>query len=272
MQLQTLISNSNEFYYIDRFDDILKLALMLKAQYYYADACLNKIFGFYEDHHSLIEIDCPFKITNSVFFNGYSVPKESVSRNKTYFYVKEYPFFLFPENRRADFMNGYIAFKYPSTDDRDGIPDYGFIDKITGAFIEDAILLYGVDDWFKYSSYINTISACYQRMKFSTESIVFDDMQNDEVISSVMSSKIANGRKLLVLNSRNKNYAMYVFKALLGPITKADRLTITINPDIFERNKFMATFTVTKKKTKKVDIAELGDIVISTRAFMLNLI
>lgn len=266
MQLQTLISNSNKFYYIDRFDDILKIALALKAQLYYADAISNKIYGFYEEHYSIIEVDAPFKITNSVFFAGYSAPKEEIGIHKTYFYTEEYPYILFPENRRGELVNGNIDLKYPDFVDT----NYALIDRMTGKYLTDSFISYDPDKWFKIPEYIDQIRAFNQRSYTLDSPIIFDDMQSNQVISDVMSSKVTEGRKLLILNSNGRNYGLYIFKSILGPITKADKLTLFIQQDRFESQKFMATFRVFKKNTK-LDIPELTSMTIDSHAFILNL-
>ena len=266
MQLQTLISSSNKFYYVDRFDDILKIALALKAQLYYADAITNKIFGFYEEHYSILEVDVPFKITNSVFFAGYSAPKEAISNHKTYFYMEEYPYILFPENRRAEVMNGNIDLRYPDFIDT----NYSLIDRMTGKALDDSFIAYDQEKWFKIPEYINQIILYNQRVYTLDSPMAFEDMQTNEVISEVMSNKITEGRKLLIVNAYGRNYGLYIFKSMLGPVTKADKLTLFIQQDRFESQKFMATFRVFKKKTK-LDIPELTSMTIDTHAFILNL-
>ena len=65
-------------------------------------------------------------------------------------------------------------------------------------------------------------------------------------------------------------YSFYVFKSLLGPLTKSDKLTAYIQPDILEPNKFAITFSVYKKKSK-LGIPDLIDQKVDTHVFMINL-
>ena len=264
MQAHTLISNSNNFYYLDRFDDITKIALALKAQLYYADPIRNKIFGFYEENYSLIETEAPFKISNPVFFAGYNIPKDIVNEFKTFFYCQEHPTFLFPENRRGDFVNHNIGLSV--------IKDagYSFVDLMTGNEMIDSFMSCGYDMEYRIPEYINSINSFESRFNTLGEPIVFEDIQNNPVIADVMSSKITQGAKLLVLSANGRNYGFYAFKSLLGPMTKADKLTLIIRPDKIEKNKFMITYRVFKKKTK-LDIPELSSMTIDTHAFILNL-
>lgn len=262
MQQQILTSNSNNFHYIDRFDDIMKIALALKAQLYYADSITNKIFGFYEEGYSIIETEVPFKITNSVFFSGTSLQKDIINFHKTFFYVDEYPFYLFPENRRADFMNNNILFDWEYT---------SFRDKMTGALLDDCILSYEPDSWFKFPKYMSLIKAYNNRLFTLDKPIVFENIQNNNVIIKTMSNKVSQGCNILALNSDHKSFVFYVFKSLLGPVTKADNLTLYIQPDKLETNKFMATFEVYKKKTK-LEVPGLNDMRIQTHVFILNLV
>ena len=265
MQVQTLISNSNNFRYLDRFDDILKVALAMKAQYYYADPITNKIYGFYEENYSLVETVAPFPISNPVFFSGYLIPKDIVNQYKTFFYEESYPYFLFPENRRGDFVNRNIGLRLP---DRD--IGYGFIDIMTGRELEDSIISFEYDNTFLVQNYFNRIYSYYSRLQTLGQPIVFENMQDNEVIMQVMNNKVSQGAQLLTLSANGKNYGFYVFKSLLGPITKADKLTLIIRPDIVEKNKFMITFSVFKKKSK-LEVPELTSMTVDTHAFILNL-
>lgn len=268
MQLQILTSNSNNYRYIDRFDDITRIALALKAQLYYADPITNKIYGFYEEHYSIIEIDVPFRITNPVFFAGYGIPKDHINANKTYFYVEEYPFFLFPENRRGDFMNHNIGYKTPDTE----FNDYCFVDNMTKHIIEDSFISYDPEKIFRVPEYMRILEGYKNRAMMIRESFVFDNMQDNEVIAKVIGSKVSLGVQLLVLSCNGRQFGFYVFKSLLGPITKADSLSIIIYPDPIESTKFMVTFRVTKKKSK-IEVPELKNncVVIDTHAVFLNL-
>lgn len=265
MQVHTLISNLNNFRYIDRFDDILKLALAMKAQLYYADPISNKIYGFYEENYSIIETIAPFNISSPIFFSGTSIPKDIVNQFKTFFYEEQYPYFLFPENRRGDFVNGNIGLKLPDRDS--GI---GFVDLMTGKILDDSFTSFDYESIFLVQNYLNTIHSFQSRLQTLDYPIVFEDMQNHEVIMKIMNTKVSQGAELLVLSANGKNYGFYVFKSLLGPLTKADKLTLIIRPDKFEKNKFMITFRVFKKKPK-IDIPELTSMTIDTHAFILNL-
>lgn len=266
MQVQTLISNSNNFCYIDRFDDLTKLALALKAQIYYLDPIRNKVFGFYEESYSLVETDSPIKINTPVFFAGSRIQKEVINQYKTYFYEESYPYFLFPENRRGDFMNHNIGMIPPEQFDT----AYRLIDIMTRKTLDDSFISFDPEKLFLVPNYINLINKFEERIKLLDNPIVFEDMQDNEVIMSVMNSKVSQGAKLLTLSANGKRYGFYVFKSLLGPITKADKLTLIIRQDRFESNKFMITFRVFKKKTK-LDIPELNSMTVDTHAFILNL-
>lgn len=265
MQVQTLISNSNNFRYLDRFDDILRIALAMKAQLYYADPISNKIYGFYEENYSLVETVVPFPISNPIFFSGYLIPKDIVNQYKTFFYEETYPYFLFPENRRGDFVNGNIGLRLP---DRD--VGYGFIDMMTRKVLDDSFITFEYENTFLVQNYFNRICSFQSRMQTLESPIVFENMQDNEVIMQVMNNKISQGAQLLTLSANGKNYGFYVFKSLLGPITKADKLTLIIRPDMVEKNKFMITFSVFKKKSK-LEVPELTSMTVDTHAFILNL-
>ena len=188
-----------------------------------------------------------------------------MNQYKTFFYEENYPYFLFPENRRGDFVNRNIGLRLS---DRD--IGYGFIDMMTGKVLDDSFITFEYENTFLVQNYFNRIYSFQSRLQTLGESIVFENMQDNEVIMQVMNSKVSQGAQLLTLSANGKNYGFYVFKSLLGPITKADKLTLIIRPDIIEKNKFMITFRVFKKKPK-IEIPELSSMTIDTHAFILNL-
>ena len=265
MQERILTSYSGNYFYIDRLDDIIKIAFALKAQSYFVDAISNKIFGFYDERYSIIETNVPFKISNSFFFSAVSLnsaeSKELININKTYFTIPEYPYILFPENRRADLMNQNIVLR---------LDNQTFIDNMTGKVLTDIIMAVDMNQWFMVSKYLDSLNAYFNRMRTLEQPSIFENMNENSTIQEVISSKISQGTKILKLNSGNNQYAFYIFKSLLGPLTKTDKLTIFISPDIIEKNKFKVTFRVYKKKAK-IDIPELNDMTIDTHVFMINL-
>ena len=276
----TLTSPSGNFRYIDRFDDITRLALASKAQLFYADSATNTIYGFYKEHYSLVTIPCPFRITNSVFFAGYGLDKDLINSVKTFFYIDEYPYILFPENRRGDLMSSNIAIKYSIGNisyDGDGNAMssdlYMLIDKMTGRQLNDCIITVDPERWFKIPEYIDLIHKFYRRMTILGDPILFENMTSNDTISEVMASKVSQGAKFLKLSSNGRNYGLFAFKSLLGPVTKQDRLDIIIRPDRLEINKFMITFRVTKTK-HKIPVREVQGLplVVETHASILNVL
>lgn len=266
MQRQILTSPSGNFCYQPRFDDLTRLAAATKAQVFYADAITNKLYGFYEECYSIIELDIPFKIDISIFFTSVVLGtkiREVINANKCFFTVPEYPCFAFPENRRGDFMNRNIQFDFD---------DYLFIDKMTGAVMEDCILIGLPEALFKYPRYLQFIQAMNMRSYQLGEPQVFEDAQDLDAIQSVINNKVSEGAKVLLVEG-NKTYGMHVFKSLIGPITKVDKLVLTIRDDILEYNKFMVSFTVNKRKCK-IEVPEIFNqsISITTHSFMLNIV
>ena len=266
MLLQTLTSYSNKFIYIDRFNDLAKLGSALKVQKVYVDPNTNKMYGFYDECYSIIETNIPFKVDKPIFFDlsttVNSKTKEFIEYYKTFFNITEYPNFLFPENRRGDLMNNNISYNWD--------PEFNFVDNMTGKILDDCLVTTIPEKLFLNSGYIKYIEGYYNRLRTLDQPIIFENMQNNDVIMNIMSSKVSQGCKILSLNTDNRVYTFYVFKSLLGPLTKSDKLTIIIRQDKFELNKFMVTFSVYKKKTK-LDIPELSDMIIDTHSFMINL-
>lgn len=276
----TLTSASGNYRYIDRFDDITRLALATKAQLFYADSYTNIIYGFFKEHYSMVSIPCPFKITNSVFFAGYGLDKDLINSVKTFFYIDEYPYILFPENRRGDMMASNLAIKYSignlSYDENGNAVSsdlYTIIDKMTGKQLNDCIITVDPERWFKVPEYISLINKYYRRITVLGDPIIFENMTENQIISSVMSSKVSQGATFLRLTASGKNYGLFVFKSLLGPITKQDKLDIIIRPDKLEIDKFMITFRVTKRK-HKIPVREIIGLplVIETNASILNIL
>ena len=265
MQLLTPTSFLNEFYYVDRFDEILALCGAMKCNKFYVDAARHKIFGFYDESYSVVEITLPFTVNHSFFFGrtAISTPayRDLIGNTKTYFFVKEYPYCFFPENRRADLMNNNLVFDFFSNK---------FIDKMTGKILDDILVTIPYDEWFRMDRYLNGLQLYFDRQLTLSYPILFDNMDQNETIQLVNSSKVSQGTELLTLRYEDKTFSFYIFKSLLGPLTKSDKLSIVIQNDILEPNKFAATFSVYKKKPK-LGIPEMTDMRIDTHVFMLNL-
>ena len=265
MLLQTPTSFLNEFYYVDRFDDILALCGAMKCNKFYVDASRHKIFGFYDESYSVVETVLPFPVNHSFFFGrtAISTPayRDLIGNTKTYFFVEEYPYCFFPENRRADLMNNNLIFDFFSN---------RFVDKMTGKVLEDILVTIPYDEWFKMDRYLGVLYLYFERQRTLEYPILFDGMDQNEVVQFVNSSKVSQGTELLTLRSEGKTFSFYIFKSLLGPLTKSDRLSITIQSDMLEPNKFAATFSVYKKKPK-LGIPEILDMRIDTHVMMLNL-
>lgn len=268
MLSSTLINYSNNYIYIDRLDDIIRIAFALKAQVYYVDAISNKIFGFYEEGYSIIETVVPFKLNTSFLFSGTCLGttknKEYININKTYFMIPDYPFILFPENKRADLMNNNINFSL------DSINGEYFTDKMTGKVFDDIMISFDVDKWFLAHKYTDILNSYINRHQTLGYSYIFENMNENNTIQEVTTSKVSQGAKLMDLIIGEKHYTFYVFKSLIGPLTKSDNLTIIITPDLLEKDKFKLTFRVYKKKSK-LGVPELIDMSIDTNVFMLNL-
>lgn len=265
MQLLTPTSFLNEFYYVDRFDDILALCGAMKCNKFYVDASRHKIFGFYDENYSVVETDLPFPVNHSFFFGrtAISTPayRESIGRTKTYFFVKEYPYCFFPENRRADLMNNNLVFDFRYN---------AFVDRMTGRVLDDILVTIPYDEWFRMDKYLEFLQLYIDRHMTLEFPIVFDNMDQNEIIQKVNSSKVSQGTELLTLRTAEDVFSFYIFKSLLGPLTKSDKLSIIIQKDVLEPNKFAATFSVFKKKPK-LGIPELLEMRVNTHVMMLNL-
>lgn len=270
MPKQCLTSVSGNFVYYPRFDDLCRIAAGLKAHVFLADSITNKMYAFYDECYSVIETDIPFKIDNSIFFTSVVLGtafRQQVYATKCYFTVPEYPCFAFPENRRSDFMNGYIGYDY-ETDT--------FVDTMTGAQMTDCILIGIPSLQFTYSKYINFLGMLNYRINYrATPPVLFQNAEQNPTIQAVSAGKVADGTKNLILENQDngKKYLVKVFKNLIGPMAKADKLNIYIQDDNFESNKFVVCFEVLKKKCSwEVPEIKGKPINIKTYALILNLL
>ena len=268
MQSQILTSSSNKFIYIDRVDDLFKLAASMKCNTFIMNPFEGVLYGSYEEPYSIIETNVPFRVCDDIFIFTSNLfqstrSKEIINKYKTFFYIPEAPQFLFPECMRAKLMNNGIAIDW----------DYYILrDALTGEPLEDYICSQLPDSMFSINGLIASLSGYKQSMSNGTyyQNIVFDDCQKHPVIMDVIQSKVSQGRKLMVLEQGDKKFAFYAFKGLLGPLTRQDKLVIYIAENIFIPKKFIATFTVAKKS--KLGIPEVTLQFISTHVPMINLV
>lgn len=270
MPKQYLTSLSGKFIYYPRFDDLCRIAAGLKAHIFFADAVTNKMYAFYEECYSVIETDIPFKLDNSIFFTSVvlgTTYRQKIFDTKCYFTVPECPWFAFPENRRGDFMNGYIAYDYETE---------SFVDPMTNCPIDDCILIGIPLMQFTYDKYIKFLSALNFRYSHrSMNPIVFQNAEENPTIQAVSAGKVTEGTKNLILSKpeNGKKYLIKVFKNLIGPMAKADKLNIHIQDDNFESDKFIVCFEVLKKRCNW-DVPEIKGkpVTIRTYALILNLL
>lgn len=268
MPQQILTSSLNKFIYIDRVNDLFKLASSMKCNTFIMNPYEGILYGSYEEPYSIIETNIPFKVCDDIFIftsNLYqsSKSKEIINKYKTFFYIPEFPQFLFPENMRAKLMNNEIIIDW----------DYYILrDSITWEPLEDYLCSQLPDSMFSINGLIASLTSYKECMSNGSyyQDIVFDDCQKHPVVMDVIQSKVSQGRKLMTLEYGNKKFAFYAFKGLLGPLTKQDKLVIYIAESIFVPKKFIATFTVAKKS--KLGIPEVALQFISTHVPMINLV
>lgn len=267
MQPVILTSASNDFRYLDRLDAIVALASASKCQEFYLDPVDNKLYGFYDESYSVLSIDIPFEVRSPLFFTSVMLltteAKVIISQVGDYFTVPEYPYFIFPANLRSDFMNGKIGFDTER---------YRFVNMDTGEDIMECLCTAMLVLSFMYPRYTDTIAAYRNRQMTLAPGFTIDEFQTNEVIQYIYSAKVSEGRKIITVQGPNgKNYCFYVFKALMGPLLKTDKLSITIQDDLFESNKFMLTFTVHRKKIKIAGVPDITSFEAKTSSFMINL-
>lgn len=267
MQQEILTSSSGKFYYIDRLDDIIKISALTKAKMFYVSAENSTLFGSFEEPYSVITTPIPFTPSNSLYFSnslyGNTVSKEIINKHRTFFYVPEYPWILFSENRRGSLMNGRISFDYLNL---------SFIDNLTGEIIKDCLITYHPEDLFIMDGFKRNFinwSACVNRY-FLNSPFVFTQMERAEEIQWIVQNKVTEGSIPMNLVSGENQYTFYVFKALIGSMTKQDSLVIRIYPDPFSFNSFMIDFEVIKNKMK-IGISGFNQTNIHTYVRMLNL-
>lgn len=259
MQEKILINNLSEFIYIDRLDDIIKVASLTKAKMIYASKNDNRLYGSFEEPYSVIYIDCPIPISNDIWFSNtmYSSnsAKNSITNNRDFFYVREYPFMLFPVNRRADLVNGNISFDYEY---------FIFIDNLTGNQIDDCLLMYTSDEQFNINKFKNNYRIWSNNLGYYTSSpaSVFKNAEKYESIQWVANNKVTQGSTIMTLCTNTMKYTFYVFKPLIGSLTKQDKLTINLYPDIVIPTYAVIEFIVHKNKIKIPSIPDfkIGDI------------
>lgn len=267
MQLEILISNSSNFIYIDRLDDIVRIAAMTKTRLFYLDAESATLFGSFEEPYSVIITTLPFMPTASFYFSstmyGNRIAKDVIDKNRSFFFVPEYPWILFPENRRASLMAGRIAFDYEN---------FQFVDISTSAIIEDCLMAYNPNEKFIMDSFVRN----YYRWKDSWSyyssgpSATFKDIQNYESIQWVIQNKVTEGSTLMNTSIEGKRFSFYIFKALIGSLTKQDSLDMNFYFDPFLSNTLVVEFIVHKKKVK-IGVKELKETDIKTYIRVLNL-
>lgn len=266
MQLQTLISNSNNFIYIDRLDDIFKIAAAIKGNIFFMDPSSQKLFGSYAEPYSIIETQLPFPVKTPFLFTDrlyQSVKsKNTLNQYKTFFYIPEFPQFLFPEYMRASVMNGTIGIDWEQ---------YILVDYSTGLELPDYLVSTMPDDDFAIKAFTSTLNNYHGAIANNIYIPIaeFTGMEKDPVIVNVTTSKVSQGRKIIALETIDGLYAFYVFKALVGPLTRQDKLSLYMHKDRFVPKRFMATFRVTKKS--KLAIPELPVLVVDTHISMINL-
>lgn len=266
MQLQTLISSSNNFIYIDRLDDIFKIAAAIKGNIFFMDPSSQKLFGSYVEPYSIIETQLPFPVKIPFLFTDrlYQSIKSKAALNqyKTFFYIPEFPQFLFPEYMRAAVMNGTIGIDWEQ---------YILIDTTTGMELPDYLVSMMPDDDFAIKAFVGALNGYNNAINSNIYIPIaeFTGMEKDPVIANVTTSKVSQGRKIIALETPDGLYAFYVFKALVGPLTRQDKLSLYIYKDRFVPKKFMTTFRVTKKS--KLGIPELSTLIVDTHISMINL-
>lgn len=266
MQLQTLISSSNNFIYIDRLNDIFKIAAAIKGNIFFVDPSSQKLFGSYAEPYSIIETQIPFPVKVPFLFTDklyQSVKSKGVlNQYKTFFYIPEYPQFLFPEYMRAAVMSGAIGIDWEQ---------YILIDTTTGMELTDYLISMMPDDDFAIKVFVSSLNNFNSALTSNLFIPVaeFPGMEKDPVVVNVTTSKVSQGRKIIALETPDGLYAFYIFKALVGPLTRQDKLSLYIYKDRFTPKKFMATFRVTKKS--KLEIPELITLIVDTHVSMINL-
>jgi hypothetical protein len=221
----------------------------MKASIFYVDSLTNKLFGFYEEQYSIIEVDIPFKVGASLFFYNSAVKpyKEIIDQCRSIVIAPEYsdrvfPGYMFYSIKKGDTPTEYIK------------------------ILED-------EKEFMIPDYIRTINGFKMQMNESRVVGVFNDMHKNELIDGVLSNKVSAGTRLVSLDvgDGRKPYAFYAFKSLIGPYNKADTLDIIIRDNPWDRNKFILDFSVNKKRSK-LNIEGLSSFKIITHSSMINLI
>ena len=267
MQFETLISSSGEFYYIDRLDDIIKIAALTKAKMFYVDEQSSMLFGSFEEPYSIIKTMIPFKPTTSLYFSstmfGNTALKEAINKNRTFFYVPEYPWIIFSENRRASLMNGRIKFNHENLE---------FRDTFTNERITDCLITYYPEDMFIMNAFKQNFLKWNASANWymSNPAIIFENMQNANEIQYLIQNKVTAGSIIMNLNTEDRQFTFYVFKALVGSMTKQDTLTINIYPDPYLSNSIMIEFIIHKHKLK-TGINDYHETTIHTFVRMINL-
>lgn len=268
MQLTILTSNSNNYHYIDRLDDLYRIAMSIKCNIFIMDPYTNTLYGAASEPYSIVETQIPFKVcdipfsfTDSVFMSTKS--KEVMKTYKSFFYVAEYPQFLFPEYMRAKIMNGKVGIDW----DR-----FVAIDLDINEVIDDCICTQFTDDIFPINILRDFIAAykdgCYRGLYL--DEIIFEKAHENPIIVQVSTSSVSEGAKIMCLEHGEDRFVFYMFKSLISPLTRADKLTITICKDKFIPRKFIITLIFDKKS--KLGIPEMPTQRIKTHAAMINLL
>lgn len=265
MQLQTLTNPSGKIFYIDRFNDLVEMAVTMKGQVFIVDSATNTLYGFFTECYSIIESKIPFPVQNSfMFYAMNSEERKIAASNPSIFFTKENPEFLISMNRRGDFENQNIGYDHES-----GL----FYDLMTGHQLDDCLAICRSSRVFINWMYYDALNKFRYRNQFLGEPIVFQNMQQDETIQSVLIDKVSAGTKKLILPVGNKNVCMFIFRNTFPQMNRTDRLDIIIRKDYLEPNTFVANFRVYKPfKKSKLTFADPDGIVYNNYMRFLDVI
>ena len=238
------IRNIEKFTVINNFDIICQICKQIRGcHYYYISKEDNMIYASHELLYALHSVDLPsnLQIYKSFAFVRALVDENIANQYSSFIRYDDYPWLLFPTERRAEHMDYNIVFDYTTettTVTKDGSPvDFITIDNPRTTM-------------FTLNKLIEVVYLKNAAKMWLGEAQFFGDQEMNTVIKDIMNNKAsAMGSKYLRLTSMTgKNYGMLVFKNLFN-LNKADGLVICIRDRKDNPNIFQAEFITSKRKS-----------------------
>ena len=226
---------------ITDFHYIYELARCAKCPNYILLKSTNTLYGFSTDCSCIHEIYVPFQVNTDLTFGFESVKKEILD-NEGFFIPDKFCWFILPNKYWNMYINDQIKCEFDL-----GLDRYDLYDT-NGQQIECIPMSpYRIEINFTYQKMIQQLEGFMNKLYYLDNPIIFQNMQDNEIIRYIYDNKISIGRSLLKLNSSNINVALYIYKSMFT-LAKSDTLDIEIRFDKFQSNLFMATFKPHKKR------------------------